>query len=269
MTQEEAKQLIPYVKESFIATFPLSKDIVKNVPFVLVANRNRAEIRIKTMEDCGAEFKDDGNLRGEVIFGAKGYAILIYLTAAKTKKEFCYTAWHELGHIFTRLVNKEVFDIGEQDVKEDRDTTLRNGLTLWSEYIAEYMAILIDNSPPLSVAWPKQDILTQYIREATLTDGLHPYPLAFYCAMMMGDNTVEAMLQRTPNADIGLGLCDEALTQMILDLLRLLDKELCKEEYWFITKETLEDIGTLINDMWVHCGYLYQMKQLQKRLRGK
>jgi len=269
MTQTEAKRLIPYVKESFIAAFPVSREIVENTPFVLVSNRNRAEIRIKTIEDCGAEFKEDGNIRGEVIFGTKGYAILIYLTVAKTEKEFCYTAWHELGHIFTRIANKEVFDMGHQDLKEDRDTKLRSGLALWAEYIAEYIAILIDDAPPMSIAWPKQDVLTQYIKEATLTDGLHPYPLAFYCAIMMGDNTVAAMLERTPNADIGLDACDELLTQMILDLLRLLDKELCKEDYWLITKEILEDIGAQIDDLWTHCAYLYQMKQLRKRFRGK
>jgi len=66
-----------------------------------------------------------------------------------------------------------------------------------------------------------------------------------------------------------LDACDELLTQMILDLLRLLDKELCKEDYWLITKEILEDIGAQIDDLWTHCAYLYQMKQLRKRFRGK
>ena len=96
---------------------------------------------------------------------------------------------------------------------------------------------------------------------------LNPYPLAFYCAMMMGDNTIDEMLQRQPDASIGLDECDDLLSDMIVTLLRLLDKQLCKEDFWDISLEELEGIGAQVDEIWTHCYYSGALTALQKIIK--
>ena len=268
MRKSDAERLIPYIKTSFIAAFPTAKEIVEETPFVLIPNRGRAEARQKAMDACGASYKADGDSRGEVIFGPKGRAVLIYTTIAESDWEFCHTGWHELGHVFTNLVNKELFIDAENDMRAERDTKRRTGMSVWSEFIAEYIAILIQDEEPQPVAWPKQDILSALIKDAVGSGMLNPYPLAFYCAMMMGDNTIAEMLQRQPDAAIGLDECDDLLADMIINLLRLLDKQLCKGEFWDITLEDLEGIGAQVDEIWTHCYYAGALNTLQKMIKG-
>ncbi len=267
MKKVDAEKLIPYIKTTFIAAFPTAKEIVEETPFVLIPNRGRTEARQRAMDACGATYKVDGDNRGEVIFGPKGRAVLIYTTVAETDWDFCHTGWHELGHVFTNLVNKELFIDAENDVRAERDTKRRTGMSVWSEFIAEYIAILIENEEPQPVAWPKQDILSGLIKDAVGTGMLNPYPLAFYCAMMMGDNTIDEMLQRQPDASIGLDECDDLLSNMIVTLLRLLDKQLCKEDFWDISLEELEGIGAQVDEIWTHCYYSGAVNALQKIIK--
>ena len=221
MKKADAERLIPYIKTTFSAAFPTAKKIVEETPIVLIPNRGRTEARNKVIEACGAAYKVDGENRGEVIFGSKGRAVLLYPTVAESDWDFCHTGWHELGHVFTNLVNKELFIDAENDVRADRDTKRRSGMSVWSEFIAEYIAILIENEEPQPMAWPKQDILANLIQEATGSGSLNPYPLAFYCAMMMGDNTIDAMMQRQHNAAIGLDECDDMTGELIVGLLKI------------------------------------------------
>ena len=199
----------------------------------------------------------------------KGRAILIYTTVAESDWDLCHTGWHELGHILTKVINKDLFIEAENDVNAMHDTQIRSGMAVWSEFIAEYIAILIDDEEPQPVAWPKQDILANLIQEATGSGSLNPYPLAFYCAMMMGDNTIDAMMQRQHNAAIGLDECDDMTGELIVGLLKILDEQLCQEEFWNISREMLEKIGAQIDELWSHCYYSTATTVLEKILKRK
>lgn len=269
MKKADAQRLIPYIKTTFIAAFPSAKEIVEDTPIILIANRGRTETRQKAFEQTGARFKEDDDIRGEAIFGPKGRAILIYTAVAEGDWDFCHTGWHELGHVLTKVINKELFLEAENDVNAMHDTQIRSGMAVWSEFIAEYIAILIEDEDPQPIAWPKQDILANLIREATGSGSLNPYPLAFYCAMMMGDKTIDAMMQRQPNAAIGLDECDDLAGELIVGLLNLLDEQLCQEEFWNISREMLEKIGAQIDELWSHCYYSTATAVLEKILKRK
>lgn len=265
MKKADAERLIPYIKTAFVAAFPTAKEIVEETPIILISNRGRTEARQKAFEQTGARFKEDDKLRGEAIFGPKGRAILLYIAAAEGDWDLCHTGWHELGHVFTKVINKELFIEAENDVNAMRDTQVRSGMSVWSEFIAEYIAILIEDEEPQPIAWPKQDILTNLVHEATDSGSLDPYPLAFYCAMMMGDNTIDEMLQRQPNAAIGLDECDDLTGELIIGLLNILDEQLCQEELWNISREMLEKIGAEVDALWSHC-YYFSAAELVKRI---
>ncbi len=267
MLKADAQRLIPYIKESFIAAFPMAKEIVEETPFILISNRGRTEARQKAFDACGARFKEDDDIRGEAIFGPKGRAVLVYTSVADSEIQFCHTGWHELGHVLTKVVNKELFIDAENDVSAMRDTKIRSGMSVWSEFIAEYIAIILMDEEPQPFAWEKQDILAQLIKEALMPGGLNPYPLAFYCAIMMGDNTIEEMLQRVPNAAIGLDECDDKMTDLVIGLLQKLDKQLCKDEFWDISRETLEEIGEQVDEIWTHSYYSIVPKIMEKIIK--
>ncbi len=267
MKVTDAQRLIPYIKEKFIAEFPMAKEIVEQTPFILISNRGRAEARQKAFDACGARFKEDGDIRGEVIFGPKGRAVLIYTAVADSEIDFCHTGWHELGHVFTKVVNKQLFIDAENDANAMHDTKIRSGMSIWSEFIAEYIALLVEDAAPQLFAWHKQDMLTHLIAEATTTGSLNPYPLAFYCAMMMGDNTIEVMLERTPDAAIGLNDSDDYLAELVVGLLQKLDEQLCKDEFWDITQEALEGIGDQVDELWTHCYYSVMPLALEKIIK--
>ena len=267
MKKAEAERLIPYIKTTFIAAFPTAKEIVEETPIMLISNRGRAEARQRAFEQTGARFKEDDANRGEAIFGPKGRAILIYTAVAENDEDFCHTGWHELGHVLTKVVNKDLFIEAENDVNAMHDTQIRSGMAVWSEFIAEYIAILILDEEPEPIAWPKQEILANLIQEATGTGSLNPYPLAFYCALMMGDNTIDAMLHRQPNAAIGLDECDDIAGELIVGLLNLLDEQLCEKEFWNISREMLEKIGAQIDELWSHCYYSPVTELLNKILK--
>lgn len=269
MKKADAERLIPYIKTMFVATFSSAKEIVEETPIILISNRGRAEARQKAFDQTGARFKEDDDIRGEAIFGPEGRAVLIYTAVAAGDWDLCHTGWHELGHVMTKVINKELFIEAENDVNAMHDTPIRSGMALWSEFIAEYIALIVEDAEPENPAWPKQDILASLIHEATGTGSLNPYPLAFYCAMMMGDNTIEVMLRRQPNAAIGLDDCDDYTGELIVGLLNMLDKQLCQDIFWDIKRESLERIGAQMDELWSHCYYSPAAEILKKILKKK
>lgn len=249
----ETEKLVLLIKNKFIDLIPQSDEIINNTPIILISDHNRKEERDQIFLQLHAEWKEDGDISGEAIIGKYGKAVLIYTDAILNDKHFCHTAWHELGHIFTNSINNELFEEAEYDARMENDSLIRNGMAFWSEFIAEDIAIRIADNEPLSPFWQIQDQLTHLINEAVNKNVLNVYLLSFYCAIVMDDNTVDAMVEAYPDADIGFSACDETKIKLISDLLHTLDKQLCNESFWFVSRETLEIIGKHINRLWTCC----------------
>lgn len=266
MNKNELTILVKEAKERFLDVFPQSAEILAKTDIVLLSNRNRAEMRKKVFEDHGASFREDGDNEGEALLGYKGFAVIIYTAAIKSENRFRWVLWHELGHVFSFVTCKELFIDAENDKNAWRDTLIRSGMSVWSEFIAEVIAYNVADEPPQPIAWPKQEEMRGLMNAAVNGPVLSTYDLAFYCAIYMEDPTIYAMLQRNKEASIGLDDCDDEIIPLIENLLYILDQQLCKDEHWIIERKMLEAIGQCVDDLFAYKSLVNVSKTLRQRI---
>lgn len=256
--------LVPETKAQFLKAFPQAEDVITNTEVFVILNSNRARKRAEVFAYCGAREKEDGALEGEAVIGSLHRAVIIYATVIKSQRRFKHVLWHELGHIYSQAVNQELFAEAERDMLEDNDTLVRNGMCIWTEFIAEVIAYIVEDLPPASSAWQSTALMQHLMDEAVNTGHLAPYPLAFFMAMLYEDPTVRAWSECNGNTVPGLNHCDDDILPLIKRLTDILGEQLQEEVFVCISRETLEQIGECVNDLWDFCEMSMFSRALQR-----
>lgn len=253
MNKGVLETLIPETKAQFLRAFPQSADLIDNTEIFIILNSNREKKRLEVFERCGARVKEDGPNEGEAVIGANGRAVIIYASVIKSQARFKRVLWHELGHIYSQALNSELFAEAEKDMLADNDTLIRNGMCIWTEFIAEVIAYIVEDAIPRASAWQSVAIMENLMDEAVNSGNLAPYPLAFFNAMLYEDPTVVAWREQNEYVVPGLNNCDDDILPLLKNLSDVLGEQLQKEEFVCVSRDMLEKIGECVNELWDFC----------------
>lgn len=253
MNKAELENLVPEAKGKFVERFPDAVSLVEDVEVYVILNSNREKKRLEVFEYCDARVRSDEPAEGETVLGKKHKAIIIYASVIKSKKRFLYVMWHELGHVYSYTKSSEVFDEAEQDLIHDRDTEVKSGMAVWSELIAEVIAHKVEDAPISKSFYLKEMQMEQCMDEAVNSGRLQTYPLAFFFAMYFADNTVQAWSEDNGGIVPGVNNCNEDIFDILRPLTDLLGRQLMKQDFAKISRNTMVEIGEQINCLWDFC----------------
>ena len=253
MIKNAAEVLIQKAKTRVKDVFPQYSKLIDSIEAVLIASKGKLKKRNELAASIDADRKTAlEDAAADVLVGKEKYIIAMYYQRIPDEELFYRFLCHEIGHVISIDPARELFDEADADRDNDRDTLIRNGMALWSEFIAEVIAYTLDEKPPQPITWPVTDKLQELLDEAIGRDHFAPYPFAFYAAMFFMDPTVEAYHSMYPNAAIGMDKYDDAMPAYT-QALKALDIQLCNDDYWSITRESLERIGEGVNALWDYC----------------
>lgn len=266
MNKGELTVLIPETKQQFNDTFPNSEEIIRDTEVVILLNKNREAKRIAVFESCGVPVREDAKIEGEAVIGTTKNAVIIYASVIKSPSRFKRVLWHELGHVYSYVVNRKLYLEAEDDLRNNLDTPIRSGMSVWSEFIAEFIAYMVEDGRPANYLWPVFKKLEAYMDEAVNSGRLNVYPLAFFCAMAFGDPSVVAWSNAHNNAIPGFDNCDDIVIPLVGSLLDALGKQLQKDDFVCITPAKLKDIGKNVDILWDYCENVGSVKFDMERL---
>lgn len=253
MNKGELINWIPAAKQQFIEKFPQSEGVINDTEIVVLLRNNFEEKRLSVFEYCDVPFRVYEPSEGEAVIGSKKKVVIIYAWTIKSVKRFQYVLWHEWGHIYSHLVNQALVQKAEDDVKFDRDTPLRSGLSIWSEFIAETIAYAVEDDEPAKYPHAALQKLECYLDEAVNSGLLNVYPLAFFYAMAINNPTICLWVELN-NGQVPLSnRCDDIVIPLVGDLLNILGRQTQKKNFVRISRAKLEEIGRHVDILWEYC----------------
>lgn len=254
MLKDNTSEIISTVRTRAKEVFPQYLELIDGTEVALIASKGKLKKRNELAASIGADIKFDlEDAVADVLVGNDKYIIAVYYQKIPDADLLYHFLCHEFGHVISIHLSRVLFDESNADRDNKRDTLIRNGMALWSEFIAEILAYVLDERPPLPVTWPATKRMQELLDEAIGGDYFAPYPFAFYAAMFFMDPTVEVYHSRYPNAAIGMNKYDDDAMSAYTKALKSLDIQLCNNDYWIITRESLERIGEGVNALWDYC----------------
>lgn len=212
------------------------------------------------------------------------------------KNRFQHFLWHEHGHFFA--LSKENPDdnfirfMDQKPHPEEYEALL--GYSFWTEFIAEVIACRVTPDPVIDwerFYWytPKNE-LNRFLSGAFNTSdyGISWYDLAFYFARILADKTTTGFIDAAKKGLVKVrrvrGVREEKLTfeeagidptgldglnsqllKPMEDLREYLEIIINDEEYWRVSLEDLDTIGTVIH----HMERIMAMDDMAVRLRDR
>ena len=252
--KRDANITIPVAKEELKAVFPQFSEIVGNTPIYLISDKNALVKRNKIAIEIGALQEDsNADTASRALIGKDSNAIVMYYNRIP-KYLFKHFLFHEFGHIISTSETHEIHDEVQKDMLEDNDTELKCGSALWSEMIAEVFAYRAERNEFTPYCGYADVIIEERMDKAVNTGYLSVYDLAFYMAMFFEDPEIISFLEMHPNAAIGANHCDDEIMPLIEHLLELVYKPINKDDFWKISRETMEEFGKAVNEVWDYCA---------------
>ena len=201
---------------------------------VVVPASRRQAVRNKVLKECGLDYKEDlYGTDAEVIDGPLDKQIVIYQSMMKSERQVCHALWHEFGHIV--FGNEKQFGI---DLTED--TPMRSGYAVFNEFIAEYIAHVVSDGDGFGVYNPNMYLQLAFQEERTI----NPYWLSRYLAIIASDSNVsdECVAE-------GAEYVKPVVWSYLTEMLRMIDKQLKKDDFWKATPLFIENLGIIYDDM--------------------
>jgi hypothetical protein len=187
------------------------------------------------------------------LIGKKKNAVVVYYQTIANETDFYHFLVHEFGHVISICANKAIYESVQNDIRNNVETERRAGSSIWSECVAEYIALDINRQEPAQITWAATDEMQHYLDLSVGNDHFDPYSLAFFLAMYYNDPTIESYLSRYPGAAIGLDKYDDDLLELMKDVINVIGEQFCKEKYWIIDEETLNKLGVCCENFWNYC----------------
>ena len=263
MTIHELQSLVPLAKAQFIETYQDSATLIQDTDVHILAKKDRTAKRQQIVDYCKARLTEDMPNEGESVIGKEHNAVILHAHTFKNADRFKHVLWHELGHVYSMSLSKELFDEIEADMLADHDTLIRNGMAVWSEFVAETIAYIVEDADPMPYPYQQIDIMVCLMDEAVNSGNLQPYPLALFMAMAFEDPTILAWSAANDNAVPGVDHCDDDVIPLLKNLTNSLGRQWEKDDYLRIDRQHLEEIGECVNDLWTYC---YEVGSLRRHL---
>jgi len=253
MDKNKASEMIQSAQKKVELYFPQYKSLINDISVYLSSSKDKLQTRNQIAREIGAKEETEINdIAGQGIIGKNHYAIIMFFEEIQSF-EFTHYLYHEFGHIISIVSCKDLFNEAELEINEGKETLLRKGISIWSEFIAEVIAYRVEEAEPLSLPWVITDKLEALMDKAVNDKYFDFYPFAFYCAIFLEDPTIDMLRYEHPCAAFGADNCDDKIMPYIEKALNILATQLGKEEFWMIDKTTVCDLGKCHNDLWNYC----------------
>jgi hypothetical protein len=254
MKKQEAEVLIQSAKSRLIKEFPQYTTRIEDTAVFLISSKNKLEKRNQIAAELGAPLKGKVyRTAGESLIGPEHAAVVMYYQSIQAE-DFLHFLFHEFGHILSHYASMELFLEAKEDGDYGRDTPIRSGMAVWSEFIAEVIAYRTDDGLHYPTLWEAHARIESYMDEAVNSGYFEPYWFAFYCAMFFEDPIIVDYGINHQYAAIGADHCDDEVLPLIQSTLSVLFDQLDTEEYWAINRRALNKLGKCVNDLWDFCA---------------
>ena len=269
VTQQSALPLIDRAKAKTIQCFPEYAGMIGKLDVHLISKTHALEKRNEIAASIGAfELFDTPRDHMETLIGDARDAVAVYYQTLKDEYRFVHYLIHEFGHVISIRASYDVYQEVQKDIAYDVDSKRRAGASIWSEFIAEYLALQVENRPPQEISWGETERLEWYLDHAVGKGNFDYYPYAFYLANYFGNQTICAYLMRNPGAAIGFDKYDDALVEINGRAVNTLAEQILKDDYWKIDFKTLEKLGDCFDEFWDFCELMEFSRRL-KQLRNE
>ena len=179
----------------------------------------------------------------EALVGEKGTAVLLRTDLQMGDTAIVHTILHELAHIFCVLNEYGGRSFQQEYCRDEENHFLITGYSIWSEFVAEYMARRIEEAPALPLHRRK---LTPILRRIRVNDPQAKRALSDYLALVMISTCSKQVQMRTDNLPFQ-------------NLIRLVKAQMSREAYYEISEFFISDLGST---------YFYELTMAEmKRLR--
>ncbi len=226
----EIKTCINKAIERFNEVFPC----IEPPKVVVIPASRRQIVRNKVLRDCGLVYKEDlYGTDAEVIDGPLDRQILLYQSMMKCERQVCHALWHEFGHVVFGNEKQYGIDLAE-------DTPLRSGYAVFNEFIAEYIAYEISRGEGFGPYNPNMYLQMAFQKERIV----NPYWISRYFAIIAGDSNVSKEIVTD-----GENYVTATVWKYLLEMFKIIDKQLMEKDYWKATPKFIEKLGILYDDL--------------------
>ena len=262
----ECELLVPSAIARFNET--MHRDFTPEVILLGKVSTRPGSKRSIVFQLCGdEEFEYAKTTKGEMIYGTKRNAILMYPFEITCKAEFEEVLYHELGHLLTYTDNHNLYETLKAVTSiEDEHGEACFGSKLWFEFVAQAISNLVANREPSIYTGKKQCELLGELQMALPGFGnktnkdaalmvqngieVNLYDLAHYFALLLTDPIIDYMIENKPEYSIGFDLCSDREAACLDEIAVCLQKQLNKEQFWVVTEDFLAELGYMISDLW-------------------
>lgn len=253
VTPAQIQKWFPETVTRFAKVFPFLKEAKTEI---MICSKDNCEEMHRIAVECSQGKKSEymPNTCGEVLVGPGGCYMLLYPWDIENKKHFQRVLWHELGHRCDYFFNAAFRDYVVSHF--DNDDPICNGYSIWGEFIAEIMYYKVADEAPEEDYVEKALELKQLLVAAIDNGHIMPYSFGHYAAMVMEDPTIDAVKNSFPDRfDYYLSILREPVAQAVWGILKTLDRQLCKDDFWIASNEFMTELGYGCNDLWDTCRW--------------
>lgn len=248
---QELLQSLPVIKEQFAEMIPGTAEIIAPVKVHVIGNRNREESRKQVFELYGSAYKEDSEtMLGETVDGKNGFAVLVYSEQIQIPEQLCHVIWHELGHIINKILNYDLVTRAEQDCYAGKDTELRNGYGVWSECVAEMIALTVENRMMCPHKETLLDYLDGLLDEAIGTGIVLADSLGFYMAYLCKEPFSMEYRKSFEQSIISKKQYKHEIMECLHIVSDIIGRQAIKKDFWVIDQEFLEELGCGFDYLW-------------------
>jgi hypothetical protein len=267
MTLEKMQSCAAETLSFFMRTLPdipfAEDDIVfEFVPRQKMVERARELFAQYRPEDSINETKAwelENIIAANAIIGRERSAVLIRIDSRKTKQEWRDLIYHELMHIFcakSEMDEEHFIDIygsghtpDENPDNKAYDGTLNAGYVIWSEFIAQYYALVKAGPQRFTSARINMQTIAENLIAVNESTSLQSCKTCFAmaCSYLLACSDAEKLLSRIDSPDfiwIDNAPCGQETRTSFLACAQLLYEHLQNEKPWKITEQFIGELGT-------------------------
>ena len=253
-TEKYIRQRITEIQENYLKMIPESRTWLEKVEFVILPQINRQQVIQRTCEKLGAEEPEYlPDTIAEVISSEKGYTVLIYPENTDDLFELRFTIAHELGHVCANIANREIDEEWRYDIVCQRDTPIRSGGAVWSEFIADAIGYHItgEQFERYNISELRNHMLT-LLYLSFQGKQINPVNLGHLCAFILCN-------RRMRKAQMQQGLLSKVddfrpeVLNGISAIIKVLDGQIHETVFWHVSRDKLIQLGDAVDQLWNEC----------------
>ncbi len=241
--------------EQFKRRFPEARKWIDHIEIAIAPLDGRADYLAALTARIGALPKEySSDTQGEVFCGTNGYVIVIYPENIRWYSEMRFVICHELGHVHSNIINQTVEEECFRDMREQRDTPMRSGGSIWSEFIADAIAYKVTGEQYREYElYDLQNFMRNLRDRAFDRIGVIPGELAHFASFVLCVSRLRKRFLNNKNRLPEMAGYPDSIIEAVCRLLDALNEQLNEADFVVISRERMVQFGMLVDELWDIC----------------